>query len=116
MMNHITVTELKKRLEVKPNLMVIDVRSLDEYRTAHIPQAKSLSLDIILNHPQRCLEEIKPFLKTGETLYVVCLSDRRSLIACQKLAEMEVYNTCFIKGGTQAWISSGFPTVSDYDT
>jgi rhodanese-related sulfurtransferase len=114
-MKHITVTELKQRLENEPDLTIIDVRSLDEYRMAHIPQAKSLPLDIILDHSDRCSEEIKPFIRTGETLYVVCLSDRRSVMACQRLAEIGFNNTCFIEGGTKAWISAGFPTVSEYN-
>lgn len=112
-MKYITVEELKKSLEKQPDLPLIDVRSPEEYRVGHIPEAKSLPLDTILDDPFRSLKEIESFLKNEDTLYVVCLSDRRSFIACQKLAEVELYNTCFVKGGTHAWMLEGFPVVSE---
>lgn len=111
-MNYINVNELQQLLIITPGLALIDVRSPEEYQAAHVPEATLVSLDTMLASPDQTIEKILELLGDQETLYIICLSDRRSFMACNTLAKHNFLNTCFIKGGTQDWIASGYPVVS----
>lgn len=112
-MKQISANELYECLKQDLDLVLIDVRSLDEYRMAHISKAYSLPLDVILNDSHRAVEELKHILNGKKrTVYVVCLSDLRSCRACQELLKLGIHDTCFIRGGTKAWIAAGYPIVS----
>lgn len=110
-MRYIDVHELNLILNKTPKAHIIDVRSIDEHRSGHVPQAKCIPLDLIMNNPKRTIEEIKQLIDEKETIYLICLSDRRSFMACHKLMEHGINNVCYIKGGTKAWIASGYPLV-----
>lgn len=113
-MNYIETKELYQRLQTNPKLIVIDVRSQEEYRVAHVEQARLLPLDTLMTHPKESIDQIKEWMgsQAQETIYMICLSDRRSFLACHKLSEYNINNVCFIKGGTQEWVTSGYPIVS----
>jgi rhodanese-related sulfurtransferase len=111
-MKHIETLTLHQLIQENPNLVVIDVRSPEEYRLAHVAQAISMPLDTLMAYPTESVDQIKEWAGTQETIYVICLSDRRSFMACHKLSEHNVKNTCFIKGGTQGWITAGYSIVS----
>jgi rhodanese-related sulfurtransferase len=112
-MKHINVQELYTILSQNPGLKLVDVRSLDEFRVGHIPQAISVPLDLILSDTKSAIDTINQQLQDQETIYVVCLSDRRSFMACHKLLESDVHNVCFLQGGTKAWASEGYPIVTE---
>lgn len=111
-MNYIDVNALYQLLLATPELVIIDVRSPEEYQVGHLPQAKLVSIDTILKQPERATEEILQLARGQETIYIICLSDRRSFMACHTLAKQNILNTCFIKGGTQDWIAAGHPVIS----
>jgi rhodanese-related sulfurtransferase len=111
-MKYIESHELHQVLHENPDLVVIDVRSPAEYIVAHVPQAKLIPLDSIMNNPNGSIDQITEWIKNQETIYVICQSDRRSFMACHKLSEYNMKDVCFIKGGTQEWIAAGYPIVS----
>lgn len=111
-MNYIDSPALHQLIQENPKLVVIDVRSPEEYRLAHVAQAKLMPLDTLMAYPTESIDQIKEWVGTQEIIYVICLSDRRSFMACHKLSEHNMNNVCFIKGGTQGWIASGYPIVS----
>ncbi|MCP5322933.1 MAG: rhodanese-like domain-containing protein [Candidatus Paracaedibacteraceae bacterium] len=108
-MKYIDVNKLNQKLKENPSLVIIDVRSEKEYNMGHVPQTKNISLDIILNVPELAIKEIRELTEGEENIYIICLSDRRSFMACHKLFEYGVPNTCFIQGGTKAWRDAGYP-------
>lgn len=108
-MKHITPRKLHELLTTQRDLFLIDVRSMEEYNHGHISQAKHLPLELILSHPHQAIEEINTLRDNQDPVYVVCLSDRRSFMACCKLSEYNLTNVCFIQGGTQAWVAEGYP-------
>lgn len=110
-MKYIETKELHQRLQENPNLVIIDVRSPEEYSVAHVAQAKLLPLNTIMSYPKESIDQIKEWVGSQETIYIICLSDRRSFMACHKLLEHNINNVSFIKGGTQEWIASGYPIV-----
>lgn len=111
-MKHIDSHELHQLIQKNPNLVVIDVRSPEEYVIAHVAQARLMPLDRIMTYPKESIDQIKEWVGFQETIYVICLSDRRSFMACHKLSEHNINNVCFIKGGTQGWVASGYPIES----
>ncbi len=113
-MNYIETKELHQLLQENPDLVIIDVRSPEEYRVAHVAQARLLPLDSLMSQPKESIDQIKEWVGSQRTIYVICLSDRRSFMACHKLSEHNINNVCFIKGGTQEWSASGYSIVSNF--
>ena len=77
--------EAKARMEANPDLILLDVRTQEEYDDGHIPGAVCLPSDMI--------EEGMPFSfdKDAETL-LYCHSDKRSAEAASRLRAMGYTN------------------------
>lgn len=107
-MKFITVHDLHQKHQLGETLHLIDVRSPEEYVLGHVPFAKLIPLDDLINQPNVALE-VLPKMAMHETLYVICLSDRRSYMAAKILTEIGMPNSVYVKGGTQAWKQEGYP-------
>ena len=91
----ITSDEAKKMMETQ-KVIVVDVRTLEEYNEGHIPNAISVPLETIENEA-----EVK--LKNKDDLILVyCRSGRRSREAALKLIE-KGYTNVIDFGGIQDW-------------
>ena len=91
----ITSDEAKKMMETQ-KVIVVDVRTLEEYNEGHIPNAISVPLETIENKA-----EVK--LKNKDDLILVyCRSGRRSREAALKLIE-KGYTNVIDFGGIQDW-------------
>ncbi|MCI8802957.1 MAG: rhodanese-like domain-containing protein [Oscillibacter sp.] len=91
----LSAEEAKERLEANPAVILLDVRSQEEYDGGHIPGAVCLpNEDIQADLPL-------PFDKDAELL-VYCRSGRRSAEAAEKLAAMGYTNVADF-GGIQDW-------------
>lgn len=106
MVKSLTVNEFYPRWlvarEKGETINMIDVRSPDEYASAHVPDVKLIPLHLI---PSR-VDEIS---KTGD-VYVICHSGGRSSQAIQFLQrEFGYQNLINIEGGTQGWVKAGYP-------
>lgn len=90
----LTPAQLKSR---QGQLLVLDVRGWLEYWMGHIPGARRLSRDRILND-----------IPKHQAIAVTCLSGHRSAIFAQWLITQgyrQVYN---LQGGVLAWQSAGY--------
>jgi rhodanese-related sulfurtransferase len=85
-----------------PEAVVIDVRSAEEYATAHI----SGSRNIPLNDLTARLTDVP-----GTTVHVLCDSGKRSSQAARMLNERG-YSTVNIAGGITEWYRNGHPVTS----
>ena len=87
--------EAKARMEANPDLILLDVRTQEEYDDGHIPGAVCLPSDMI--------EEGMPFSfdKDAEIL-LYCRSGRRSAEAASKLRSMG-FTKVFDFGGILDW-------------
>jgi rhodanese-related sulfurtransferase len=97
-MQHITVDELKAKMNAGENLHIIDVREPHEYAEFNIgamllPLGKIQSMQI---------EEIEDW-KDAEVI-VHCRSGVRSQSACLVLDQLGFKNTKNLTGGVLAWI------------
>lgn len=111
-MKYIDVSALNILIKEDSNIIVIDVRSEAEYKHAHVPQTRLVPIDDLFDMPQTLIKLIQNLTANQETIYVICLSDGRSMRACQILAAYNITNTCFVRGGTKAWINAGYPTLT----
>ena len=91
----ITSDEAKKMMETQ-KVIVVDVRTLEEYNEGHIPNAISVPLETIEN-------EAEAKLKNKDALILVyCRSGRRSREAALKLIE-NGYTNVIDFGGIKDW-------------
>lgn len=96
-MTHITVEELKARLDSGEQINLIDCREPHEYEEANlggrlIPLGKFQTMQV---------EEIED-LKDEEVI-IHCRSGKRSQMACMVLDQMGFKNTVNVDGGILAW-------------
>ncbi len=101
-MKHISIQELQAVLETKErgNILVIDVRTPEEYTTVRIPGVVSMPLDEIEKH----LENLRRY----DTVYIHCQSGNRSQRACANLEDLGIENAVNVTGGLNEWTKLGF--------
>lgn len=100
----ISVSDASAMIQSSPNLLVVDVRTPQEYAQGHLKGAINIPLSDL---PLRIggLDPNKPIL-------VYCQTGYRSAQASAVLVKAgftQVYN---MDGGMTAWINSGYPTVT----
>lgn len=83
--------------------LIVDVRMPDEYDAAHVPGALLLPLPEIQDRHGEIPE--------ADTVYVICRSGGRSLVASQFLVTVGRVPVN-VAGGTDAWIQAGHPVVT----
>jgi len=86
------------------NVVILDVRTLEEFNTGHIPEAVSLPLDEI----EHAVTHMIPY--KGEIILVYCRSGARSADAAVILTEIG-YRNVFDFGGIIDWMGE-IQTVS----
>jgi len=89
----LTPAQLKSR---QTQLQVIDVRGWLEYWMGHIPGAKRLSQNQILQE-----------IPKDQAIAVTCLSGHRSAIAAQWLVSQGYQKVYNLQGGLLAWQGAG---------
>ena len=90
-----------------PNVVVLDVRTADEFKDGHIEGATNID-----QAKSDFIQKAKETLPTGKTIAVYCRSGRRSASAAGILAA-EGYETVNLKGGILAWKGAGKPVTTD---
>ena len=91
----IDAKEAKEMMETQ-DVIILDVRSEEEYQEAHIPNAQLLPLNRIEKQAQAAIQD-----KTA-ILLVYCRSRNRSAKAAQILAKLG-YENVYDFGGIQSW-------------
>jgi rhodanese-related sulfurtransferase len=93
---NVSPKEAMKLIE-QDNLIVIDVRTPEEYQSGHIPGA----ININVNDPS--FQEKAKTIDSNKKILVYCRSGHRSTIASNQLKDLgftKIYN---LKGGIMAW-------------
>ncbi len=106
-MKTITVTELQKLLNAKPELILLDVRTPAEFSQVHVPQARNQPLE---RFDAKALIGGNVLFK-NKPVYLLCHSSQRAVKAAEKLAAEGVEQPIVVEGGTQAWVAAGFTVV-----
>jgi len=100
---NVDASQAKEMIDSNPNLVILDVRTWDEYISGHIKNATLISVYELEGRLSE-LDSQKPTL-------VYCRSGGRSVMASQILVDhgfIEVYN---MVGGILAWIAVGYSIV-----
>lgn len=94
--SNIKPAEAKKRLESEKGIILLDVRTQEEYAEKHIPNSMLIPVDVI--------EEEAPAKLTDKNavIFVYCRSGRRSAAASEALVKMG-YTGVYNLGGIIDW-------------
>lgn len=92
----ISQTEARKRLSSNQNIVLLDVRTPEEYREIHIPKSKLLPLDQLAAGAAKLIRD-----KSTEII-VYCQSGMRASAACRQLAALGYTNVSNM-GGILSW-------------
>jgi len=94
----VSQTELLKRLEQKdPDLVVLDVRTADEFAAGHVPGARNVSHELLASR----LDELATVRDKQVVLY--CRSGRRTLLAEDVLRKAGFKRLGHLEGDFLAW-------------
>jgi rhodanese-related sulfurtransferase len=99
----ITVEDAKDEIDSGAPLVILDVRTPDEFENGHIPNA--------INIPRGFLEfKVAGMIPDKETLILIyCKGGSRSALAAYTLKQMGYTNVMNIDGGWTAWMAAGYP-------
>lgn len=95
----IHVSELQEKINDKGGPMLVDVRTMGEYRDGHIPGASSFPLDR--------LEARLTKLSKNKEIICICRSGARSKRAT-RLLQNAGFNAINMQGGMNAWQKAGY--------
>ena len=94
----VSQTELLKRLEQKdPDLVVLDVRTADEFAAGHVPGARNISHELLASR----IDELATARDKQVVLY--CRSGRRTLLAEDVLRKAGFRRLGHLEGDYLAW-------------
>jgi rhodanese-related sulfurtransferase len=96
-MKHISVEELKAKLDSGEKINLIDCREPHEYEEANLG-GRLIPLGKIQTMQIDEIEDLK-----DEEVYIHCRSGKRSQMACMVLDQMGFKNTYNVDGGILAW-------------
>ena len=101
----VSVDDVKKMIDNREKIIILDVRDRDEFETGYIPGAINLSRGML----EFKISTVVPDKKA--TIVVYCGVDLRGPLATKTLNEMGYQNTVNIIGGLKAWKAAGYPVV-----
>jgi hydroxyacylglutathione hydrolase len=103
-LNLLTVFDLKEMMERKENPLVLDVRTLDEYRSGHIDGCKHIYAGLIEKHVD--------MIPKNRPVALICKSGTRSGFASSILLRLGYRNVYNVMGGMTAWSNAAYPKVT----
>lgn len=103
--NEVSIDEVKKMIDNKENIILLDVRDSEEYETGHIPGAinisrGSLDFKVHLIIPDK-----------NTKIIVYCGLDLRSPLATKSLNDLGYKKAVNMIGGLKAWKEAGYPVL-----
>ena len=103
---HVTAVAFKKIMDSGEKLVLVDVRTRDEYNAAHLPGAIHINRGLI--------EWIAPkkIQDTDAEIYVYCRTGARSAFVTQRLIEMEYTHVTNIYDAFKGWVVAGYPVYN----
>ncbi len=105
-MKAMDVRVLKQKLD-REEIFLLDVRTPDEHRKAHIEKTTLIPLESI---DEEIIKQLKTSVESLE-LCAICLSGRRSALAARKLLDSGFREVNILQGGIRSWEDAEFPMV-----
>lgn len=102
----ISSEELKRRLDLGAEILVLDVRRKTAYEQLHLPGAISLPMNDHASWGPKLSKDV------SVVLYCACEGDETSLLAARKIQQQYGHPQVFVlKGGLGDWVDAGYPVV-----
>ena len=101
-----TVDDVKKMIDQKVHVVLVDVREESEYAKDHLPGAIHLGKGVI----ERDIEAKVP--DTGAPLILYCGGGFRSVLAADNLQKMGYTNVISMDGGVRDWRAKQYPMTA----
>ena len=99
----ITASELKAKIDNKESILIIDVRTRQEYKSdGHIAKSKLIPLSELQSRSRN--------LRKNKPIVCVCRSGNRSRSACKQLLNQGFTEVINLRGGMNSWKRAGLPT------
>jgi rhodanese-related sulfurtransferase len=102
--------EIKRRLDARGKLTLIDVREDNEWARGHLPGAVHLGKGVI----ERDIEQAFPDKQAALVLY--CGGGFRSALVADNLQKMGYTNVISMDGGWGGWTAAGYPVEKPGET
>ena len=102
----ISPENLKKRIDRKEDILLLDVREKWEFDTVHINNSKST--------PMRELKESIKSLDKNKDIVTICHYGERSSYAARYLIQNGFKNVKTLEGGLDAWAVKADPSLKRY--
>ena len=103
----IDVTTVKRAIESGEDIILIDVRTREEYSRGKIKGSFNIPVDEIEEEMEKAIPDKE------SRIYVYCLSGSRSLFAVRKILELGYKRVFDVSSGLLAWRAKGYPTTGD---
>jgi rhodanese-related sulfurtransferase len=105
----VPIGDVKKMVEHKEKVIVLDVRDMRQHLEGHIPGA--INLPRAVNVSNRLLEHhiTKLIPDKNAKVLVYCAVDLRSPLAVKAMNEIGYKNAVHMIGGYKAWQDAGYP-------
>lgn len=103
------VENLKQKLDAKEDVLLLDVRSAEDYvgEQGHVEGSVLIPLEELKNR----LSEIENFQE--KIVMIICRTDKRSAKAAQLLAKHGFVDAHVIRNGMTDWNEKGYPVVNN---
>jgi len=100
----ISVSDAQTMIESSPNLLIVDVRTPQEYAQGHLNGAINIPLSDL---PLRIVS-----LDPNRPILVYCRTGHRSAQASAILVRAGFTRVYNLQGGITAWVNAGYPIVT----
>ena len=97
--------DLKERIEINPDILLIDITEPNEYNTLHIPNSINVPRGILEAASDWGYEDTVPTLAAAREreVILICRSGNRSALAVYVLQQMGFNNITSLQTGLRGW-------------
>ena len=99
----VSIDDVKKMIDSREKIIILDVRDKDEFETGYIPGAINLSRGMLEFKISTLIPD------KNAAIIVYCGIDLRGPLATKTLNEFGYRNAVNINGGLKAWKAAGYP-------
>jgi len=99
----VTIGDVKKMIDAKENIIILDVRDKNELEDGHIPGAINISRGMLEFKVAMVIPD------RGSKIIVYCGLDLRGPLATKTLNDMGYKNAVNMIGGLKEWKKAGYP-------
>jgi len=104
---HVEAESAAKLLKERPEVVVLDIRTPDEFKTGHIAGAKNIDFN-----SANFAKELEK-LDKSKTYLVHCASGRRSTKSLETFKDLKFQSICHLDGGIKGWQKAGQPVTKN---